>query len=330
MIKNVAAPLFRAVLALGLVAGCAGKGEPAGWQGVVELDERQLGFEVGGRVQQVKVDEGDPVAPGMLLAALDDSVERGSRVIREQEAAAAEAQSALTREGPRSEEIRSMADEVAAARAEEELYHTNLEREQRLFDKGASTAAQVDELSSRYRAASARRRSLDSRLRELQKGSRAQEVETARAKASAAASAVDLASARLRMYELRALEPGTVLAVNAEPGEVVAAGTPVLTVADIRHPYADVFVPQGKLAGIDVGGAAQVRVDSIASPLPGHVEYISRRTEFTPRYLFSEGERANLVVRVRVRIEDPEELLHAGVPAFVTFPAAPAVAAGAR
>jgi hypothetical protein len=46
------------------------------------------------------------------------------------------------------------------------------------------------------------------------------------------------------------------------------------------------------------------------------VEHISRTTEFTPRYLFSERERPNLVIRVRLRIEDPERRLHAGVPAF--------------
>ena len=49
------------------------------------------------------------------------------------------------------------------------------------------------------------------------------------------------------------------------------------------------------------------------------MENVGRKTEFTPRFIFSERERPNLVVRIRVRIEDPEERLHAGVPAFVTF-----------
>ena len=39
-------------------------------------------------------------------------------------------------------------------------------------------------------------------------------------------------------------------------------------------------------------------------------------TEFTPKFLFSPRERPNLVVRVRVRVDDPERRLHAGVPAF--------------
>jgi len=65
------------------------------------------------------------------------------------------------------------------------------------------------------------------------------------------------------------------------------------------------------------GAPARVRTDARPEPLSGRVEAIGRRVEFTPRYLFSERERPNLVVRVRVRVEDPEGRLHAGVPAFV-------------
>jgi hypothetical protein len=71
-------------------------------------------------------------------------------------------------------------------------------------------------------------------------------------------------------------------------------------------------------------------VDTLPDPLVGRVEHVARHTEFTPRFLFSERERPNLVVRVRVRIDDPERKLHAGLPARVEFPAAsPALAGGA-
>ena len=70
------------------------------------------------------------------------------------------------------------------------------------------------------------------------------------------------------------------------------------------------------LGGIDVGDRTVVQVDSLQLPLWGVVEHIERRTEFTPRYLYSERERATLVVRVRIRIDDRAHLLHAGVPAF--------------
>ena len=139
---------------------------------------------------------------------------------------------------------------------------------------------------------------------------------------------VALEETRLQRYALRADGPVEVLQVHFELGEMAAIGTPVVTVADTHHPYADVFVPEAEIGGIQVGAPARVRTDAVGHELSGKVERISRRTEFTPRYLFSRGERVNLSMRVRVRIEDPRHELHAGPPAFVRIargaaPAAP-------
>ena len=74
----------------------------------------------------------------------------------------------------------------------------------------------------------------------------------------------------------------------------------------------------GVLSGCRLAeGATPAPLQGVIEPLSGKVEHIARRTEFTPRYLFSERERATLVVRVRVRVADPKEQLRAGVPAFV-------------
>jgi HlyD family secretion protein len=108
-----------------------------------------------------------------------------------------------------------------------------------------------------------------------------------------------------------------VLDVNFEPGEVVSPGAPVLTLADAQHPYVDVFVPQAEISRVSVGQRAALQVDALSHRLSGTVEHIARRTEFTPRYLFSEKERSTLVVRVRVRVDDAKQELRAGVPAFV-------------
>jgi HlyD family secretion protein len=105
--------------------------------------------------------------------------------------------------------------------------------------------------------------------------------------------------------------------VNYEQGEVVSPAAPVITLADAQHPYVDVFVPEAQISRVFLGEGARVKVDALSHELGGKVEHIARRTEFTPRYLFSEKERSTLVVRVRVRIEDPKEELRAGVPAFV-------------
>jgi HlyD family secretion protein len=299
-------------------SGCARTPKHAGaLQGVIEFDERVLGFETGGRVTRVAPRRGDAIHAGDILATLDDTLGRTSRQSREAEAAAARARAALIKAGSRPEEIRAIAAQVRAAQAYESLLQKQLERDRALFSSGASTQANLDELDSRLERAVAEREVIEQRQRELRGGARTQEIESAEAQAAAAATAVELEAERVRRHELAALDDGTVLDVHVEQGEVVVAGTPVVTVADTTHPYVDIFVPQGELDGIHVGRPAAVHVDATAEVFRGTVDRVGRRTEFTPRWLFSERERPALVIRVRVRIEDPGERLHAGVPAFV-------------
>jgi HlyD family secretion protein len=315
MIKNAVCLTFAA-----FTVGCQPKPRhPGALQGVIEFDERLLGFEVGGRVTALNVKRGATVHADDVLAILDDTLERTTKVGREAQARAAQADVALVRAGSRPEEVRSAEAQLRAAQANEALLEKNLARERVLLEKGAVPPASVDDLDSRLRAATAERQSTEQRLRELRNGARRQEVDRAEAQAAAASQEVKLGDERVRRYSLRALENGTVLDIHADPNEVVAAGAPVVTVADTQHPYADVFIPEGELDRVKVGTPARLSVDATPEVFASHVENVGRKTEFTPRYLFSEQERTNLVVRVRVRIDDPQGRLFAGVPAFVVL-----------
>ena len=313
MIKN-----YGALLVAVLLAGCRTEERyPGAFSGVVEHEQRDLAFEVPGRLDKVLVSRGARVDRGGVLATLDDTLERTQREASAEEAQAAAAQVALLRAGSRPEEISAARAQIRATRAQEELFAKNLEREQQLLSRGASTQTAVDELESRLRSTRAEREALEHNLRALQKGARREEVETAEARAEAASTGVDVQKERLRRYQLLAPLSGTVLDVLIEPGEVVGAGAAVVTLADTKQPYIDVFVPQAEVAGIRVGVKATAFVDAYSQSFPGKVEHIWPRAEFTPRFLFSERERPNLVIRVRVRIEDPGEKLLAGLPAFV-------------
>jgi HlyD family secretion protein len=317
MIKNsrAAAGACAAALAVACQRGVADA--PDTYQGIVEHEERVLAFEMPGRVLAVAVERGATVAAGTLVAALDDGTERLVLARTRREAEAAAARAGLVRAGSRAEDVRGMEAQIRAAAAAEGQLTRDLARMQNLAAANAVTAAAFEEASSRLRQATAQREALEERLRALKHGARPDERAGAEAEAAAAAAAVQLEETRLAKHQLHALGPGTVLDRHVEPGEVVGAGSPVVTVADTRRPYVEVFVPQAALAGIRVGGPASVRTDSSSQPLPGRVELISPRTEFTPRFLFSERERPNLVIRVRVRVADPQQRLHAGVPAFV-------------
>jgi HlyD family secretion protein len=302
-----------------LCEGCraAHGAERSSLQGVVELEETPVGFELSGRLTELLVNEGDVVEKGTLLARIDDGLEQSSRNVRLSEAEVAKEQAGAVKAGPRGEELSSLSSRITAAKATEDLLRKQAERERTLLDKGVIAAAAVDDIEGQLARATAERESLEHNFKLLRQGARREDVSVANARAQAAAAAIELNDARLVRHELRAPIKGTVLDVHFEQGEVVGAAAPVVTLADTHHPYVDVFVPQAEISAVSVKQGARIQVDSLPGELSGQVEHIARRTEFTPRYLFSERERATLVVRVRVRVDDPKEQLRAGVPAFV-------------
>jgi len=304
---------------VGILPGCrlAEGATPAPLQGVVELEETTIGFELSGRLTQLLVKEGDTVEAGAVLARIDDGLEQSSRDAQASQVEVAKQQASAVKAGARGEEVRSLQARVDAARASEALLLKQVERERTLVAKGAIAQAALDDLEGQLARASGERESLDHNLKLLRQGARREDVSVADARAQAASAALEMNDARLVRHELRAPIRGSVLDVNFEQGEVVGAAAPVVTLADAQRPYVDIFVPQAQISRVFVGEGAAVKVDALSQELSGKVEHIARRTEFTPRYLFSEKERSTLVVRVRVRIADPKEQLRAGVPAFV-------------
>jgi HlyD family secretion protein len=324
MIKNCRAPALLAV-GLGLALACRGPAEPAAavapeeFQGVIEFEEVQLGFEFPGRLHALWVRRGDRVQAGDRIAAIDDGLEEAATRARRSESEAAQARAALTRAGSRPEELRALEARLRAADANLRQLSDNLRRDTLLLAHGAVPPARVDDLRAELDRAQAERDALAQNLALSRSGARREEIAAQSSQAEASLALLEAQQRRESRYVITAPISGDVLDHHHEPGEVVGAGAPIVTLADTSRPYAEVFVPQAELSRVARGARARVRVDARAEALAAQVESIARRVEFTPRYLFSERERPNLVVRVRVRIDDPQHLLQAGVPARVTF-----------
>ncbi len=318
--RRVVASALVLLVASAPLSGCREKALGTGGylQGVVEHEERVLAFEVGGRVKSLAVKRGDAVTAQQAIAALDDEMARTEKDAREAEAEAVRSQKRLLEAGTRPEQLRAIAARIGAAKANEALVRQNLVRERALLAKGATRESLVHDLETQLRAAESTRRALEEEHAGLRSGARKEELETAGARATAAEGTVSLSAERIARYSLSAPSDGTVLDVHAETGEVLAPGSPVVTVADTARPYVDVFVAVGELGDIAVGKDASVRIDATARVYAARVEHIAKRTEFTPKFLFSERERPNLVVRVRLAVLEPDAELHAGVPAFAT------------
>lgn len=303
--------------AVSTLVGCGrGSQGPEPLQGIVEFDEHVLGFEIPGRVRTIAVDEGDRVEPGAELAQLDDTLERLVRDARAAEARAVGAELSLLQAGVRPEDIQSLKASLAAAKASENLAKQNAIRQRQLSKSGIGTPSDLDAAETAISTASANRRDIEAKMSRARHGARVEEVEAATARAEASLAAVKLADERIARHMLHTNVGGTVLDVHVETDEFTQVGTPVVTLGDVHRPYVDVFVPQARVGTLTLGDAMIVETDG-GTTMDGHVEHISRQTEFTPKFLFSAAERPNLVIRVRVRIDVNGGDLPAGVPAFV-------------
>lgn len=322
MIKNHRAA---ALLVLGAaLAACDGtrSSVPSPHQGVIELDQRVLAFEVGGRIVTVEVARGQSVKAGQRIATLDDALVRPTRAARVAEIDAARAQLALLEGGARPQDIAALEAQVRSLKANEQTIATVIDRQRRLVAEHAAPESTLDEPEGRLRAAKAQRQAAEHQLASVRSGARTPELDAARARIAALDAALEAEDLRQQKLVLHAPADGVIFEVLADPGEVAMPGAPIATLGDRDHPYVDVFVATAALAPLDVGQRAQVLVDGLP-PLEAAIERIGDTTEFTPRYVFSKEERPHLVVRVRLRLFDPEHRVHPGLPAFAVFSPAP-------
>lgn len=304
------------VVALGAI-GCGGHGVPEGYQGLIEFDEQLVASEVGGRVSDVLVRRGAMVSDQQELIRLDPTFAELAYEARNQLEASSRAELALLQAGASSEDVEATAAAVRGMRARMDYARRSAARARSLGESGSIARNAVDRATTELEAAAAEHRSLERQLASLRRGSRPEQVAALTARVAALSAETALEQEKLARHTLRSKGEGMVVDVSVQRGELVAVGTPCVTVADVTHPYADVFVPEAELDGIRLGSRATLRIDGTEDSFAGVVEYIAPRPEFTPRFLFSEAERTQLVFRVRVRVDDATARLHAGVPAFV-------------
>ncbi|MGQ0548420.1 MAG: HlyD family secretion protein [Armatimonadota bacterium] len=145
---------------------------------------------------------------------------------------------------------------------------------------------------------------------------RAREVDAARAAVAQAQASLDLAVTSRNNAVLRAPIAGTVLSRNVEIGDLVTAGSPVMTIGDLSDPYLRIFVAETDLARVKLGQVAEVRVDAFPERvIRGTVREISSRAEFTPGNVQTKEARVKLVFGVKVVLPNSDGILKPGLPA---------------
>jgi HlyD family secretion protein len=292
-------------LALALAACSKDTGRLQGW---VEADFVFVGPDETGRVETLAVREGDQVAAGAPLFAVDADLQQAdvhtaAAQVDEARARLARVESAQQRQ----EEIAVLEAQESRAQAMLALSTSELDRQQSLSARGVAAQAQVDTARANF---SRDKAALEEVRRQIAVGrlsARDEDIAAARQSLAAALARQTASETKLARRKLVSPVSGAVQQVYYRPGEMVPAGRPVLSILPPGNIKLRFFVAQALLPKIALGDSVEVTCDG-CTPLTARVSFIARSAEYTPPVIYSLEERNKLVFMVEARPEKPDGL----------------------
>jgi len=284
-----------------IAAGCNGARKPDAY-GTFEANEVVVSAQTTGQLLSFTPAEGERLSRGTVVGLVDTTQ---LALQREQLVAQKEATQSHTAEVERQIGILEVQRTIALR-----VY----ERTQRLFNQKAATAQQLDQAERDYRVLVAQ--------------IAAAHAQQESSKKETASSEARVAQTRETLSRSRIINPqdGTVLATFARTGEVVQPGQPLYKIANLDSLTLRAYISEQQLHAIKLGSTVQVHVDSGDGKLislPGTVEWISAKAEFTPTPVQTRDERADLVYAVKVVVLNKDGILKIGMPADLDLPPAP-------
>lgn len=252
--------------------------------GRIEAQQIDLATKIAGRLAEIGPHEGDMVEAGALVARLDDT-ELKAQLAR----AAADAARARQAVAQADAEIVSRDSQLRFAKQE-------VERTQTLTQRGVAPLERLDDRQNQVRVAEAA-------LRAAQAGR------------DAALAAVDSAEAsrtavQSQLDDTRIFAPrrGRIEYRLVQPGEVVGAGSRLLTLLDLTDVYMTIFLPAGQAGRLSVGDEARIILDPAPQwVIPAKVSFVASEAQFTPKTVETREEREKLMFRVKLTL--PPDLL---------------------
>ena len=323
------------ILVAAVVVAACDRDDPAAStraSGFVEATEVRVASKIPGRVATVTLVEGARVAQGDVLAtmATDDLDLALNRAKAER--AQASAQFALLAAGSRAEDIRQAEAQWQAAEAERDAAAVEVAAAKRdetrfaqLVERRAGAEKPRDDARARRELAEARLASATDRveassaaLARVRAGARPEELAAARARVGV----IDAQIAALNHDRGEATITAPLAAIVTsrlvEPGELIPPGAPIGVLIDLDHAWVNAYVEEPLVPRLKLDQPATVITDA-GDRLPGRIGAIASRAEFTPRNVQTADERARLVYRVKVTVDNRAGVLKPGMPVGVEW-----------
>ena len=249
-------------------------------QGVVECTTYKASSKVPGRIEEMKVEEGQHVSKGELLYTLS-TPELQAKL--QQAEAVKSAASALDRQamvGARSQQKEAALNLWQQAQAGLQLAEKTYERVKNLYDQGVVPAQKLDEATANLQAMQATERAAKAQYEMVHDGARVEEKEAAAAQVRQAEGAVSEVESYLSDAMVYSPVTGEISTIIAEAGELVGSGYPVVAILDLSDLWVTFNIREDLLPKIKMGTLMTGYVPALDKEVEFKVTYIAPQADF--------------------------------------------------
>ena len=277
---GIAAAAAVIILAVVLISWYLDRRAPLLIQGTVECTTYKASSKVPGRIDQMKVEEGQQVEKGELLYML--STPELDAKLRQAEAvkSAAAALDAAAVAGARIQQIEAALNMWEKAQAGLELARKTYERVQNLYNEGVVPAQKLDEAQANYKAMEATALAAKAQYDMASDGARKEDKEAAAARVRQAEGAVSEVESYLSDAAVYAPVTGEISTIIAEEGELVGSGYPVVAILDMSDIWVTFNIKETMLPGMKIGTRMNGFVPALDRDVEFEVTYIAPQADF--------------------------------------------------
>ena len=275
-----------AVAALALAA-CSSSEKEYDATGTFEATETIVSAEQNGTLLTFAVSEGDEIAAGKEVGLIDTT----QLWLKIQQAGATK-QVYVSQRPDMEKQIAATRQQLAKARQEQQRY-------KELVADGAAPSKLLDDATSQVLVL---QRQLDAQVSTLNT-----QLSTINSQLTTVDVQVSQLRDQLQKCHVAAPVTGTVLEKYVERGEYVAPGKPLFKMADTKQMFLRAYITSAQLKQVKVGQQAKVFADyggGEKKAYDGVVTWISSKSEFTPKTILTDDERADLVYAVKVAVKN--------------------------
>lgn len=281
-----------ALLAIATLFSCNKNNDKADGYGNFEATEITISSESNGKIDFLKVEEGNTIEPQTQVGLVDtlQLYFAKQQLIASKSTIASKSANVLSQKNVLQEQLKT-------AKLESNRIHN-------MFAENAATKRQVDEIDGKVKVIEEQIKSVGTQNAPIANDVKAVEVQ------------IEKINDQITKSKIINPVKGTVLAKYAEPNEVTAFGKPLYKIADISEMTLRVYISEKQLAAVKVGQKVTVKIDGTdeMKSYPGTISWIAAQAEFTPKVIQTKEERINLVYAVKVKVKN-DGSLKIGMPA---------------